>query len=329
MSLSSTNNQLVDVSAIVVTYNRNRPLQQTIECLLKQDPAAREIIVVDQTKQHDETTQAFLNQLIDRQSIRYFFQAEPNAQRARNRAIMESLGEVLLFVDDDVNMDERLVGAHWKNYEDPELAAVCGYYTEPDNYPTGELVGDCQTPTSGWIYFPHSYTKRTECYALPTCNGSIRKTVALTLGGFDENYTHTLLDDTDLGARLKAFGLKVIHDPNARLVHLKETSGGNRPGGINDYVIANSDRWYTWVYFFWTNFRWRAWRELGWRLRTTVFRRKNLTRPWYLALALSHFCAGSWRAAKVIRGGRKLGLAHSSVVNEDVLDLRSTPQSAV
>jgi GT2 family glycosyltransferase len=297
MSQPTSDKRFVDVSAIVVTYNRNRPLQETLECLLKQDPAPREIIVVDQTLRHDAATQSFLKRLIELQSIRYIFQPEPNAQRARNRAISEACGEVLLFVDDDVVMDKTLVGAHWKNYQDPELAAVCGYYTEPGDQPNSELPPESELGVSGWIYFPHSYTKRTECYALPTCNGSLRKTVAMSLGGFDENYTHTLLDDTDLGARLKAFNLKVVHDPDARLVHLKETSGGNRPGGVNEYVIADSNRWYTWVYFFWTNFRWRAWRELGWRFRSTVFRGKNLTRPWYLALAFSHFVTGTARAS--------------------------------
>ena len=104
-------------------------LKQTIDCLLKQDPAPKEIIVIDQTRQHDQETSEYLDHLVANKEIIYIYQAQPNAQRARNRAIAESTGKVLLFVDDDVKMDSDLIGAHWRNYDDPEIAAVCGYYT--------------------------------------------------------------------------------------------------------------------------------------------------------------------------------------------------------
>jgi GT2 family glycosyltransferase len=305
---------IVDISAIVVTYNRDEPLRKTLECLLAQDPAPCEIIVVDQSLRHDEVTRHFLDRLMAEQQIRYIIQRQANAQLARNRAIQEAHGEVLLFVDDDVLMDEHLVDAHWKNYADREIAAVCGYYVEPEEdrefeTPCDELPDYCKEPTMGWIYFPHCYTRRTECYSLPTCNGSVRREVAIRLGGFDENYTYTHLDDTDFSCRLKALGIRAVHDPEAGLVHLKELGGGKRPGGIDEFVIADSNRWYIWSYFFWMNFRWRGCREIGKRLRGCVFRRKNIIRPWYLAIAFWHFLNGARRAAVAIHGGRKLGFA--------------------
>jgi GT2 family glycosyltransferase len=306
-----TTQKPVDVSAIVVTYNRNAPLRQTLEGLLKQNPAPKEILVIDQSQQHDEETSRFLKRISDNQQIRLIPQPEPNAQKARNRAIKEASGEVLLFVDDDVVMDEMLVGAHWKNYSDRELAAVCGYYTEPGSPSTDELTPESLDPLTGWLYFPHAYTQRTECYSLPTCNGSVRRQVAIQVGGFDENYTYTHFDDTDFSARLKKLGAKAVHDPEARLIHLKEIAGGKRPGGINEYVIADSNRWYTWVYFFWMNFGWRGRKEILSRLRRTVFRKQNITRPWYLAIAFSHFVSGTARAIRTIRGGRRLGFPSS------------------
>ena len=307
----SIGKQVPNISAIVVTYNRDAALRTTLEGLVAQNPPAREIIVVDQSAKHDKSTTDFLNEASGRGDIKYIFQTEPNAQTARNRAIEEAGGEVLLFVDDDVVMDHTLVGAHWANYSDPQLAAVCGYYTEPGSDATDTLPSDCEDQLTGWIYFPHAYTKRTECYSLPTCNGSIRRDVAIQLGGFDENYTHTHLDDTDISCRLKRLGAKAIHDPQARLVHMKETSGGKRPGRINEYVIADSNRWYTWVYFFWMNFGWDGRTEILRRLRRTVFRRKNILKPWYLAIAFSHFMNGAARAVKAIRKGRRLGFASS------------------
>src|SRR2546423_2016406 len=156
----------VDVSVIIATYNRDETLRQTLVCLLNQDPAAREIIVVDQSQGHKEETRRFLGQLIDSKQITYIFQSEPNAQRARNRAIAEAHGEVLLFVDDDVVMDSQLVGAHWRNYEDPEIAAVGGFYLEPGEAPLDKLPDYCHRPDTGWVYLPHCYTRRVESYLL-------------------------------------------------------------------------------------------------------------------------------------------------------------------
>ena len=47
---------IVDLSVILPTYNRDRVLRQTLDCLLQQDPAPNEIIVVDQTRDHDQET---------------------------------------------------------------------------------------------------------------------------------------------------------------------------------------------------------------------------------------------------------------------------------
>src|SRR5581483_286336 len=267
-----------------------------------------EIIVIDQSREHDAKTSSFLKDLIDRNQIIYIYQAQPNAQRARNTAIAESTGEVLLFVDDDVEMGSDFVGAHWRNYMDPEIAAVCGFYLEPGEVPLDELPDDCSHPLTGWIYTPHCYNKRVDSYLLSTCNGSLRREIAIKLGGFDENFTHTLLDDTDFSCRMKKLGVKSVHDPEAKLIHLKEPSGGKRPGGVNTFVIADSNKWYTWCYFFWSNFGWRSRHELLGRLRTCVFRRVNIYRPWYMVLALVYCVQGGWRAARAIRDGRKLGL---------------------
>jgi GT2 family glycosyltransferase len=309
---NSLTDNTVDISVIVVTYNRDDALCETLNSLVQQNPSPREIIVVDQSSQHDTATKNLLDQLSASRSITYIFQSEPNAQRARNRAIAEASGEVLLFVDDDITASADLVGAHWQNYADDELMAVCGFYTEPGESPLADLPADCDDQLTGWIYFPHCFTKRVECYLLPTCNGSIRRNIAIELGGFDENYTYTHLDDTDFACRMRKLGVKSVHDPEARLVHHKEMRGGKRPGGINDYVIADSNRWYTWFYFFWMNFGWSGWSEIRHRLRSCVFRGKNIVRPWYLAIAIGHVIAGAVRANAAVRRGRRLAFQHRS-----------------
>jgi GT2 family glycosyltransferase len=299
----------VDISVIVPTFNRSTALRHTVECLLGQEPRAREIIVVDQSAAHDPETKAALEEWVARGQIVYFAQSEPNAQRARNRGIAAANGSVLLFVDDDIKCDATLVGAHWRNYqEDPELAAVGGFFTDPGEAPTTELPAACGLPFTGWIYTPNCYARRHLSYQWPSCNGSVRRDVALAIGGFDENFGWTLYDDTDFSCRLMKIGAKVVHDPCARLQHLKVPAGGRRPDHSNEYVIADSNGWYTWCYFFFINFGWRCWREIAMRLRSCVFRRKNIAKPWYFVFAFACFAAGTARALLAITRGRRLPL---------------------
>ena len=297
---------VVDVSVILPTYNRDEPLQKTLTFILNQTPVPREIIVIDQSTSHDAATKQFIDDLIESSRIIYVHQPEPNAQRARNQGIARAHGAILLFLDDDIIPDADLVGAHWKNYEDPSIGAVCGFFLDPGEEPVDTLPEICSRPVTGWIYSPHCYTKRAENYLWPSGNGSIRREIAVLAGGFDENYTRTLFDDTDFCCRLRKLGVRIVHDPEARMFHSKERSGGKRPGEINEYVIADSSKWYTWSYFFWVNFGFSAWREILARLRGCVFRRKNLARPWFLAIALGHFTLGSFRALVAIGRGRRL-----------------------
>ena len=297
---------LLDLSVVIVTFNRGQTLLRTLESVLAQSPSAREVIVVDQTREHEPAVRNQLRQWSDCGAIRLLFQELPNAQRARNRAIAEAACEVLLFLDDDVILEPGMMAAHLANYADPALAAVCGYYTEPGEAPLDTLPAECRRRWTGWIHTPHCYSKRVECHLFPSCNGSIRRWVVRQLGGFDENFTHTLLDDTDLACRLKAAGHRAVHDPKARLVHLKEPSGGRRPGGLNHLVVADANRWFTWCYFYWMNFGWRGVPELARYFRRCVLRKVILLRPWYLVAAVVESARGAGRAAGAVLRGRRL-----------------------
>jgi len=296
----------VDISVIIPTYNRNRPLRTTLESLLSQNPAPAEILVIDQSEAHDTDTSNFLQDLIESQKIEYLRQDVPNAQRARNLGIAKARSEVLLFLDDDIVAEPNLIEAHWRNYQDARIGAVCGFFLDPEEIPIEELPDVCYRPVTGWIYAPHCYAKRAFHYSWPSGNGSVRKRIAMSVGGFDENFTRTLFDDTDFCVRMKQKGVLMVHDPEAKLLHMKEPSGGKRPGRLNENIIADQHQWYIWCYFFLSNFGVSSWREILLRLRACVFRRKTLVRPWFFLIALSYFITGFITASTAILKGRRL-----------------------
>jgi len=302
----------LDLSVIIVTYNRGPTLLRTLESVLAQSPAAREVIVVDQTPQPTPAVKAQLDRWTAAGAIRYLFQAEPNAQRARNRAISEATCGVLLFLDDDVILYRGMMAAHLINYSVPEIHAVGGFYTEPTDQRTDKLgTAVWWRPLTKMQVVPATYTRRVDSLLWPSCNGSIRRETILKLGGFDENYKYTLLDDTDLAARMMKSRYLCVHDPEAGLMHLKEPSGGARPATSRDQVIASRAMWFTWFYFFLMNFGLFGSGEIAFRLRTCVFRLPYFKRPRLLRLACLEAFHGMRMGLKAIQSGRKLMQRHA------------------
>lgn len=296
------------VSAIIPTFNRPAALRRTLATVFKLNPLPYELFIIDQSEDVDEELPTFLQQAPPELNVHYL-RRQPDAQAARNEAAVASVGDILLFLDDDILVEEDLVAAHLRNYAESDIGAVGGFFLEPGEQPTDELPPQYHRKHTGWIYFPHCHLRRLDTGLFPSGNGSIRREILFRAGGFDQNYIRTLLDDTDLSCRLREMGVRIVHEPQARALHLKEPAGGRRPKGINTFVIADSAAWQVWWYFFWMNFGWRGWREVLVRFRRCVFRRVNLLRPWYFAMAFFHFVRGAVRAAIAIRAGRVLPLS--------------------
>ena len=269
------------------------------------DPLPAEIIVVEQTGHVEREIKKILSQFGNKGHLIEL--KIPNAQMARNEGARVAQSEILLFLDDDVVPDRHLIGAHLKNYSDCSIHAIAGFYLEP-----GEKASDIINVKTWWRPLtkiekvPALYNKRIESPLWPSCNGSIRKEVFMKIGGFDERFEYTFLDDTDLSVRLLRAGYRCVHDPAARIVHLKEPSGGKRPVRPEDEVIAPRARWGNWVYFFLINWGILGLGELFYRCRTHVFRRPYLLRPRKFLKAVSEFIGGSVLGLRMLRMGRRL-----------------------
>ena len=292
-------------SVIIPSLDRKLVLTKTLFKIAKCDPLPDEVIVVDQSKERNKIKDPALRLFGKTGYI--LDQVEANAQKARNRAAQFASFDILLFLDDDVEPEPDLISRHLLNYQDPSIHAVAGFYVEP-----GEAESDYLRSTSWWRPLtkiekvPAFFSKRIESPLWPSCNGSIRKEVFMAIGGFDERFEYTLFDDTDLSVRMLRAGYRCVHDPSARLVHLKEPSGGRRPVRPEDEVIAPRARWGNWVYFFLINWGILGLGELYYRWRTHVFRRPYLMRPRLFCKAFAEFVVGSFLGFKMLSKGRKL-----------------------
>lgn len=100
------------LSVIVCTYNRADQLRRTLESLagMRVAPALSwELLVIDNNS--TDSTPEVSRQFQKRLPIQYFFERRQGLSAARNRGIREARGELLVFTDDDVDVDANWVNA--------------------------------------------------------------------------------------------------------------------------------------------------------------------------------------------------------------------------
>ncbi len=138
---------------------------------------------------------------------------------ARNLGAAHAVGDVLFFVDADVEIApgaiERVRAAFGAA---PDLMAVFGTY---DDAPA------CEGTVSQFRNLLHHHTHVSHPGKAATfwsgC-GAIRAALFADLGGFDESFQHPSVEDIELGMRVKAMGGKIELDPLLRCKHHKSWS---------------------------------------------------------------------------------------------------------
>jgi len=104
----STNDDRLDLSVVICTYNRADRLDKALASLSRARPSGAdgwELLIVDNrsTDRTAEVAAAWSDHL----PIRYLYEPEPGLSAARNRALAEARGRLLAFTDDDVEVDAR------------------------------------------------------------------------------------------------------------------------------------------------------------------------------------------------------------------------------
>lgn len=228
---------LPSISVIIPTYHREEPLVDTIADVLKQDYPNFEVLVVDQTATHKAETQVYLEKQANTGKIKLFRLTWASLPGARNYAVRYCSGEIILFIDDDVCLQEGFLAAHARNYIDrPEIGAVAGRVF--DRMKLGDSGGELEIedlppeasdPGIAWYHIDLVHTvKAQRVISARGCNMSYRREVFTKYGlSFDERFRGSAVrEESDFCLRLRQTGYHIWFDPEASLVHLGEESGG-------------------------------------------------------------------------------------------------------
>lgn len=211
------------LSVVIPTYNRVDRLRLTLDGLARQTwPADRfEVLVVSDgsTDGTEEMVRAYADRAPFR--LRLFTQCNAGPSRARNHAVGQACGEVIVFIDDDIEPMPELLAAHAAHHLRDERIAVIGPML-PD--PARQSV---EPP---WIAWEHAMLQKQYTnwrngvwrgvgpHNFYSGNASVRRDVFLLSRGFDERFKRQ--EDVELACRLQRdSGVRFIYEADAVGVH--------------------------------------------------------------------------------------------------------------
>lgn len=260
---------------------------------------------MDQTLRHDPATREHLERWHAAGEIRWVPQQPPSLTGARNRALVEARGDVVLFLDDDVVLPSTLFAEHIRLYTDSSVAAVTGQVW---NCLDAARPPPLDHPESGTR--PHSSeTRLCDARNISGGNHSVRRGAALGVGGYDPAFIGSALgEDLDFSQRLLLAGHRIVYNPDAWIIHLGVRSGG--------CAVGRGSPWPEWHYS--SGLLLQAFRHGGrqgnfmmvfWMaLRNGPLRREVAMNPLRWPVAWSGFVRGMFHAARHRRFQRPASL---------------------
>ncbi len=233
------------ISVIVPTYNRSILLHHSLLSLVKQqtEKSLYEVIVVDDGSSDDtrEIVRSFENQM----NLLYLYQSDRGYRvaSARNMGIRSARGQVCVFIDSGIILDEQCLNEHIRfHLEKGPMAAAIGYiYGFEENDLLASLLEEIIDPNEPSqsiarlaldarfcdVREPHYKRYNNQIADLPapwlwfwSGHISVSRQNLLAVNLFDEKYNLRWgVEDNDLGFRLHHSGVKLHILREAKSIH--------------------------------------------------------------------------------------------------------------
>ena len=139
-------------------------------------------------------------------------------------------------------------------------------------------------------------------------NFSVRRDVALKLGGFDEQFVCVAYNfESEFAYRLGKAGHRIFYEPSAAVHHLRVSKGGTRTFG--DHLRSVKPNHTVGAYYFilrtWSG--WQSFVRFFSRPLRSIATRHHLSRPWWIPATLIAELSGmGWALLLATQGPRYL-----------------------
>lgn len=200
---------MIEASVIIGTYNQKDILRKTVDSLINQTyPQDKyEVIIVDSSSS-DGTEEIFAN-IPGLPNVHYIRQENYGKAAARNRAIKEAKGNIILITDADTCQANNWIWEHMQCQSELNGAVLVGQTLRVIN----ENNLEPQLPK----YFKH--LKNIPWSYFLTGNISMPKSVIVNAGLFDEKFIGYGWEDVELGYRLHRMKIPIFFISTAPNYH--------------------------------------------------------------------------------------------------------------
>jgi glycosyltransferase involved in cell wall biosynthesis/peptidoglycan/xylan/chitin deacetylase (PgdA/CDA1 family) len=203
-------------SVVVPTFQRRELVLECVHSLARQrfEQPWEIVVVVDGST--DGTAEA-LGRLRLKVSLKIVEQPNRGLSAARNAGAAVAGGELVLFLDDDMEADPEMLAEHDRSHREGADAVMGDMPMHPDSPPT--LIADA---VRGWAEERSARLKvgdgKLRFHDLLGGQLSVRRQVVEELGGFDREFTARGAfggEDIDFGYRLLRSGSRLVFNPAA------------------------------------------------------------------------------------------------------------------
>jgi Glycosyl transferase family 2 len=227
------------LSVIIPAHDLNGTLDRCLRGVASQVSAGDEVVLVVDGPERD-----LPSSMQSRPAAVQWTGHRTGPARARNVGATVTSGDVLVFVDSDVELEAGALAIVRGRFErESGLDAVFGSYDDDPAAP-----GIVSQYKNLLHHFVHARSAGAAVTFWTGC-GAIRRRAFDRVGGFDESYRRPSVEDIDLGMRLFETGGRVELDPLIRGKHLKRwTLAALVVSDVRDRAIPWSrllvDRWW-------------------------------------------------------------------------------------
>jgi GT2 family glycosyltransferase/SAM-dependent methyltransferase len=234
-------------SASLVVCTRDRPtaLERCLRSVGEAVQSPDEILVVDNAP-HAAATREVVARF---PTVRYLPEPRPGLSAARNAAVREASGEIVAFIDDDVEVHPRWLAPLRRAFAEAEVMAATGLVL-PAELETEAQVA-FETVHGGFgqgcerARYGRDFLRATVGYGMPVwkigagANMAIRRSAFALIGDFDERLgagAAGCSEDSEFWYRLIAEGWTCRYEPDSVVFHHHRRETAALAGQIHDYT---------------------------------------------------------------------------------------------
>lgn len=203
-------------SVVIPTYERRDLVVGAVRALARQDLAAAFEVIVVVDGSTDGSARA-LGELDCPFHLTVLEQANQGAATARNHGAKHARGRLLLFLDDDMEADPRMLSEHEKSHQSGGDLVVGHIPLHPDS-PANLLSHNVGLWTEGRKAQLSVPGTKLTLHDLLTGQMSLKRETFFAAGGFDPGFTRGGTfgnEDVDFGYRVLAAGRRAVFNPEA------------------------------------------------------------------------------------------------------------------